>query len=1573
MLTIDWNKLHTYSGDNKKSFEELCYQIVSEEYKDIIENGATLTSIDDSGGGDGVEFYLTLDNGEVFGWQAKFFGRLSEGGRKEQIKKSLQTSYKKHPELKKWFLCSKCNFTPEEKTWFDNKLSTSTKNGERVLLEENNVELIHWGESEFLKYLKDYSAIHKFFFSKKLLTQEWFEERYRTDIQKSQIKAKYESKIHIPTNIDDAINKVLGGNRLVEILANAIEKQQVEMYAKDYEDAFLKLFSEEVINEYKSIQIKIREFLKDKDKIIDQSIQQLQKIQKAISNKNEKELKNKVEVFEKYIDSLRNFQQEYNTLTESDFCNPIQYFRDEHIDLPIPEDKLEKSRLIKFKNFIKKIFLKKEIQTYKPSVPSKGADEIRVENIKRQKARDILFTPLYALEEYAITSLEGCLKVFELIDQNELHITGEAGMGKTHISFNIYEDQITKQNNPAIFIFAKDICTDLSLENQLKDNLNIPIDWAFDDFLGALELTARVNKTKVPIIIDGLNESDYWNSIWKNGLEKLIIKIKTYYPHIVLITTYRTSYEDQLFPYNYFKYEDRWKLKRNVRGFYNLRRDAIKTYFDFYKIKLDNHSNAIRYFEHPLHLKLFCETKNPNRESKVKVSFQNEDLFEVFDEYIKNSNKNITNSLLDLDSKYDADFTEKKLLQLSKYIWENNSRGIPRSEELLTNKELGIFEGENLLLFRDWNRQSNIEEIQFTYDLLGGYFISKYLTETYDKSYPILKIKTDNFLTNFIKIGLEFIIPESGTKYLGRTFSKLNNIFWKKSSLLRFAKSREFRKKLLNSKTEHPLFEDTLRTICILLIKKSEIFLFDVLKNDRARKYSTESLFEINAKYIYKNKELIKSFLKAEFFFRNKKTYLLGLAENVELDNEHPLNFNFWSDNLCELSMPERDLSWSEYIRKNHSGYGNSYFLKFVNHFEEVCKEERKLSSRVHFAAKKTMWILTTNIRSLRDEATRALYYYSRKYPKDFLDLLVYSLNINDPYVLERMLSVSYGLAMAKQNDFNDDSHQKEWLTEYGRILFDSLFSNNAKHTTSHILARDYAKRTIDITLLHNPNLLNGDEKNLIQYPLKKYPHLNWGKSKDRNKGEYRDGNAPIHMDFENYTIGRLIKDRRNYDSEHKEYKQVLSQIYWRIYNLGHSLEKFGEIDKQISRSNWRHYSREHIGKIDRYGKKYSWIAFYEMAGYRSDLGLLKDWNNEDNFRISDVDIDPSFPNKIRQYDLISCMRNSNFLGDMKIFPDKWYNSNSDLDISEYILSTNDLGINARGDWILLKGFISQRNIETTRDIHIAINTVTLNDDDFCTVIEPLNNFDDYTFEYIRDFDGSYLFQGEIPWCDLMPNNDSYPFRLNYNYHNVTKTKKELIVFNDDKEITQTKLKQLIKKEIERLDKSSNKYKLYFSCLYSKYYDFEDIQRIAKDLGFSVKYIDKPYVKKVNDYLDLNIQPTIFRCSFDSYINNGETIVPSKEVCEHLNLYLKPQSSDLYNKKGGLISTSFKFGEEFGNTSVFTYIKRDYLNKYLKDKNKKMMWVQWAEKRYFPNGVKNIHQNGDKGTSQYRTYYKIIL
>src|ERR1700691_1191690 len=143
-ISIDWNKLKDYKFDKRKSFEELCFQVAYENFS----NEGTFISIDDSGGGSGVEFYLVRPNGSVWGWQAKFYphGRFT-GSRRGQVKKSLKQSLEDHKKLEKWFLCSPTDFTtqgknPEHK-WFYEKLKKMAP----------GVELIFWGERFFVNEL----------------------------------------------------------------------------------------------------------------------------------------------------------------------------------------------------------------------------------------------------------------------------------------------------------------------------------------------------------------------------------------------------------------------------------------------------------------------------------------------------------------------------------------------------------------------------------------------------------------------------------------------------------------------------------------------------------------------------------------------------------------------------------------------------------------------------------------------------------------------------------------------------------------------------------------------------------------------------------------------------------------------------------------------------------------------------------------------------------------------------------------------------------------------------------------------------------------------------------------------------------------------------------------------------------------------------------------------------------------------------------------------------------------------------------------------------------------------------
>ena len=86
-------------------------------------------------------------------------------------------------------------------------------------------------------------------------------------------------------------------------------------------------------------------------------------------------------------------------------------------------------------------------------------------------------------------------------------------------------------------------------------------------------------------------------------------------------------------------------------------------------------------------------------------------------------------------------------------------------------------------------------------------------------------------------------------------------------------------------------------------------------------------------------------------------------------------------------------------------------------------------------------------------------------------------------------------------------------------------------------------------------------------------------------------------MDFENYTLGTLVKGRSNYDYGHQDYRAIRRQVAWRVGNLGYSHERFAEVDQLIG--NVSMHSRADRAQIERYGKKYSWIAFFEVYGLR--------------------------------------------------------------------------------------------------------------------------------------------------------------------------------------------------------------------------------------------------------------------------------------------------------------------------------------------------------------------------------------
>ena len=109
-----------------------------------------------------------------------------------------------------------------------------------------------------------------------------------------------------------------------------------------------------------------------------------------------------------------------------------------------------------------------------------------------------------------------------LINESDLHILGDAGIGKTHIACNICDDRL-KSELPALFVRGSLFTTEQPIETQVRTILDIPPSYSWHNFLQALSAAAEAYHTRIPLIIDGLNESvnnGTFSKIWDIGIKR---------------------------------------------------------------------------------------------------------------------------------------------------------------------------------------------------------------------------------------------------------------------------------------------------------------------------------------------------------------------------------------------------------------------------------------------------------------------------------------------------------------------------------------------------------------------------------------------------------------------------------------------------------------------------------------------------------------------------------------------------------------------------------------------------------------------------------------------------------------------------------------------------------------------------------------------------------------------------------------------------------------------------------------------------------------------------------------------
>ncbi|HHL0031825.1 TPA: hypothetical protein ACQZKW_005634, partial [Klebsiella pneumoniae] len=584
----------------------------------------------------------------------------------------------------------------------------------------------------------------------------------------------------------------------------------------------------------------------------------------------------------------------------------------------------------------------------------------------------------------------------------------------------------------------------------------------------------------------------------------------------------------------------------------------------------------------------------------------------------------------------------------------------------------------------------------------------------------------------------------------------------------------------------------------------------------------------------------------------------------------HPFDMSLLHDVLMAMSNTQRDLFWSEWIRQKSEQVKDD--LKFLSTRWKLGHLDERELRRVRWV----MWTLTTTSRALRDMATKALYEFAIRRPEEFFRLAMETNAVSDPYVPERVFAAAYGAVLTTWSDI-DAVELHDALPRFAREIYQTMFAPGATAPTWHALYQQYCLGIIAIARMVDPNCFSEDEAAYLLPPFSHLPNVFESIQQYDPAMIERAESAAIQMDFGNYTIGRLIPDRANYDDSNPEYQQVLRAIVSRMLMLGYDPEQFEAVDRQM-------YPGSRMGddkhKIDRYGKKYSWIAYFEMWGIRYAQGLLSE---DRSARPSDADIDPTFPQKAESISLSLPV----LFNDPSVDDGDWIVGGPLPDYRSILEITEIDGLT--GPWILLDGFVEQNATSDDRQIFTFLRGVFVDSQEVDNLCRLFTDLEYPGNSAIPDAPGYYYtYAGEMPFPSIPG----------------------LLVAN------------------EQEDDSD-----------------ENLVSAERWSGNGVA-------------VDITVQDYNWE-SYHSVENQSSgASLPSKQLCEALNLRYRANKWDLYDAVG-VASLYRKVGEYESDVSgSVSYLRRDLLDRYLMQSGKVLVWLMWGERgfHYRSNKTRNLHR-----------------
>lgn len=883
---------------------------------------------------------------------------------------------------------------------------------------------------------------------------------------------------------------------------------------------------------------------------------------------------------------------------------------------------------------------------------------------------------------------------FKLLYGPNLLIAGEWGTGKTHLLCDVTTERLGRAA-PTILVLAKNFQGDVLADIGAQMAAGISL----EDQFACLNEVAGNAAERALVIVDGINEGR--RREWRQAVAALL-SLAAAHPNVGLVVSCRTPFERIAI--------DKADLPKFYRlqhyGFDDQEFDAQAAFFHHYQLPLPEVPLLDREFSRPLTLKLICQSLQELTDSKKAKGFAGiasgqRGMTFVLEAFVKRIGASVESDfklkskgcwlLLKGDDQvadqHTAGFAPCMAMKLRGYLLPSEADGIvaasyptmspsKRRQLIEAMRTNGLIEEDAIWYSTKIGKPKTRVVLRLPYQRFSDHLIARHLLSAY----------LDTTSADTIKQSF------AGESPLARIF-RLSKGHYHQYEEPGWAQA------LI---TEFPERAGKLPT------KERELF-FALPKS--AQNWTAyfepfiEGLFWRNPKACTEgtlaalNKYLGVS---AESWER-----VIDTLAAVATKASHPFHASRLYKYIAQFPMASRDLQWSEYLRRRYASPTIQRLLTWAEKLEGVSMNRDSAAAMVALLS----LVLTTVVRRDRDLATKALVLIGERFPDVLFAQALVTLDFNDPYVPERMLAAAYGTTLSlvdsdKVPDFKDH------LGGFAETLYRQMFAPRARHSTHHTLMRDYALGIIEVAQRAGCVKLPKTSARNLSRPFPSIRSSFPGRGGHDAAVTEAIGHA-IQMDFGNYTIGRLIPNRSNYDHKHSEYVRVRAMIERRMFDLGYREKLFRDIEQDIGRNSWN-AKDEH--KIDRYGKKYSWIAYFEMWGERDAQRRLPDWKQ--GHRTSDCDVDPTFPKRPPEWKPPM----PDLFGEPRASTEEWVASGYTPDWQSLLVVPEING--HRGDWVLIDGYVngddhahdrqlwgflrgafaSRKNVETLRRKYDAVS-----------------------------------------------------------------------------------------------------------------------------------------------------------------------------------------------------------------------------------------------------------------------------